>query len=62
MEVINHVQSLLLNYLSAFFRGGDFTLVYYQMGELVYIPFVVKLGERGAARAQNVMVTMGPRL
>ena len=38
-EVNNRVQSLLLNYyLSALFRSGDFTLVYYKKrGELEYI-------------------------
>ena len=37
---VNRVQSLLLNYLTALLRShgsGDFTLVYYQMGELEYI-------------------------
>ena len=37
MEVNNRVQSLLLNYLSASLRSGDFTIAYYQMGELEYI-------------------------
>ena len=36
MKVNNRVQSLLLNYHFALF-SGDFTLVYYQMGELEYI-------------------------
>ena len=36
-EVNNRVQSLPLNYHFALFRSGDFTLVYYQMGELEYI-------------------------
>ena len=36
-EVNNRVQSLLLNYHFVFLRSGDFTLVYYQMGELEYI-------------------------
>ena len=34
---INHVQNLLLNYLTALLHSGDFTLVYYQMEELEYI-------------------------
>ena len=38
-EVNNRVQSLLLNYHFALFRSADFTLVYYQMGELEYIRF-----------------------
>ena len=40
-EVINCVQSLLLNYLTALLRSGDFTLVYYQMGELEYIRLII---------------------
>ena len=36
-EVINPVQSLLLNYLTVLLRSEDFTIVYYQMGELEYI-------------------------
>ena len=36
-EVNNRVQSLLLNYHLALLCSGDFTLVYYQMGELEYI-------------------------
>ena len=41
MEVNNPVQSLILNYLAALFRSGDFTLVYYQMEELEYIRNIV---------------------
>ena len=33
----NRVQSLLLNYHFALLHSGDFTLGYYQMGELEYI-------------------------
>ena len=37
--MVNRVQSLLLNYLTALLHSGDFTLVYYQigLGELEYI-------------------------
>ena len=37
-EVNNRVQRLLLNYITALFRTGDFPIVYYQTGELEYIP------------------------
>ena len=36
-EVNNRIQSFLLNYHFALLRSGDFTLVYYQMGEIEYI-------------------------
>ena len=36
-EVNNRVQSLLLNYLTDLLHSGDFTLVYYQIGEREYI-------------------------
>ena len=42
-EVINRVQSLLLNYLTALLRSGDFTSVYYQMGELEYIRLTIRV-------------------
>ena len=35
-EVNDSVQNPLLNYLTALLGSGDFTLVYYQMGELEY--------------------------
>ena len=35
----NRVQSLLYYYLTALLCSGDFTLVFYQMGELEYISF-----------------------
>ena len=40
-EVNNRVQILLLNYHFALLSSGDFTLVYYQMGELEYIHLTV---------------------
>ena len=42
-EVNNCVQSLLLNYLIALLRTGDYTLVHYQMGELEYIRFTIDI-------------------
>ena len=42
-KVNNRVQNLLLNYHTALLHSGDFTLVYYQTGELGYIRLTAHL-------------------
>ena len=55
-EVVNCVQSLQLNYLTALLRSGDFTLVYYPMGKVEYIRYYVVTRSYNASRISNVII------